>query len=627
MRFIVWSLVLVFAFAAPALAQSIPGPLKVTDSGPSGAPGYAIKGITGFQNDTGVFGYGTVASSSINIDGVVGYVQTPQSVGVVGWAQSTGTSAYGLYGYSATGPGVYGFNNDGGAASIYGYNTSANGTAVFGNSPSGTGVLGTSAAAASPGVMGTSSSADGIAGTTSTSSSAGGFAGVLGADTSGVNSDYGVGGTSTNGIGVFGSGPYGVAGSSSGSSGAGVFGLGFQGVSGVSESTDPTSAGVVGMALDGTGVDGYGALYGVFAQSSGGSGAGVYGESTNLTGYGIEGFGATGGVGVFGFGAKAGTGGVFESSTVSGNSGNALVVETPENFAAALLGVGTGEAGVFFGGSGKSAHPAIVAQENTGGTDYFAAVNATGSSAIENFIVQAGSLKFSGATLSSGASDVQMSGDLYVQGRVYQLCSQGSSPAFPVTMPSGNCSYDNDLTAAVRTRNAAPVTTYAAHQSLPTMEDFGEARLVNGQAIVPLERTFASTIDPSRSYLVFITPLGDCHGMYVAERSASGFVVRELMNGRSTVAFQYRIVAHPYGDRSTRLPSATQVQGSSSGVSVASIVERPVMPHAFRRAAMPPMPHLAQRAALIAAHPLRAMKLGVLPARPPLPQVKVILNR
>jgi hypothetical protein len=88
------------------------------------------------------------------------------------------------------------------------------------------------------------------------------------------------------------------------------------------------------------------------------------------------------------------------------------------------------------------------------------------------------------------------------------------------------------------------------------MEDVGEAQLVNGQAVVPLERTFASTIDTSRPYLVFITPEGDSRGLYVSTRSLAGFVVRESMNGHSNVAFQYRIVAHPYEDASARLPVA-----------------------------------------------------------------------
>jgi hypothetical protein len=97
--------------------------------------------------------------------------------------------------------------------------------------------------------------------------------------------------------------------------------------------------------------------------------------------------------------------------------------------------------------------------------------------------------------------------------------------------------------------------------------DFGEATLVNGQASVALDRTFASTIDPSRSYLVFITPEGDCHGLYVANKTLSGFAVRELMGGRNTVTFEYRIVAHPYADTSTRLavvPANSRAQAAAA---------------------------------------------------------------
>jgi hypothetical protein len=170
---------LALGLAAPAGAQSIPGPLKVTDSGPSyptGA-GYAIKGITGFANDSGVFGYGTVASSAINIDGVVGYVQTQQSVGVVGWSASTGTQAYGVYGFSATGPGVYGFNNNGGAPSIYGLNSSAGGTAMYG--------LGD----------------NGVVGITAATSAVGGDAGVAGTDSSTAGANFGVAGVTVNAVG------------------------------------------------------------------------------------------------------------------------------------------------------------------------------------------------------------------------------------------------------------------------------------------------------------------------------------------------------------------------------------------------------------------------------------------
>jgi hypothetical protein len=41
---------------------------------------------------------------------------------------------------------------------------------------------------------------------------------------------------------------------------------------------------------------------------------------------------------------------------------------------------------------------------------------------------------------------------------------------------------------------------------------------------------------------VFITPEGDCHGLYVRRKSANRFEVRELTGGKSSIAFSYRIV-------------------------------------------------------------------------------------
>ena len=43
-------------------------------------------------------------------------------------------------------------------------------------------------------------------------------------------------------------------------------------------------------------------------------------------------------------------------------------------------------------------------------------------------------------------------------------------------------------------------------------------------------------------YKVFLTPEGNCRGLYVRKRAAS-FEVRELQSGTSNVAFSYRIVA------------------------------------------------------------------------------------
>ena len=73
-------------------------------------------------------------------------------------------------------------------------------------------------------------------------------------------------------------------------------------------------------------------------------------------------------------------------------------------------------------------------------------------------------------------------------------------------------------------------------------EDFGEAHLVDGKAEVRLEPGFAALVEVI-GYHVFLTPYGDSKGMYVTERSATGFRVREQQGGTSAVRFAYRVVA------------------------------------------------------------------------------------
>jgi hypothetical protein len=450
---------LVFGLVGPVAAQSIPGPLKVTDSGPSGSPGYAIKGITGFANDAGVFGYGTVASSAINIDGVVGYVQTPQSVGVVGWSSSTGTSAYGMFGHSDTGPGVFGFNANGAAASILGQNSSSGGIAVFGSSTGGNGVQGDSAAA------------NGVVGTTETGNALGGFAGIAGSDNSTAGANFGVAGATSS---------------------------------------------VVGSAVFGNAVNG-------------GTGAILQSDS--------------------GFGAIA--------SSTSGTAMEVFGGLLTSGFA--LVGVASGEGVISEGFSGTANDPALIGYDAVGGTDLFGTFGFNGGGTPnETFIVQSGTADASGAA-PAGSSDTQVSGDLYVGGTVYAGCSAGG--VFPAT--AGSCA---DIGPDVKLRaGAAAVTTYRPRESIPTMEDFGEATLANGQAVIPLERTFAQTIDPSRSYLVFITSESENRGLYVTSKTPSGFVVREMNGGRSTGAFEYRIVAHPRGSTAVRLAT---VAGSAPHVAM-----------------------------------------------------------
>jgi hypothetical protein len=74
-------------------------------------------------------------------------------------------------------------------------------------------------------------------------------------------------------------------------------------------------------------------------------------------------------------------------------------------------------------------------------------------------------------------------------------------------------------------------------------EDFGSEQLSNGIAVVHLEPEFAQTVNTELEYHVFLTPNGDCKGLYVSQKSPTSFEVHELGSGTSNARFDYRIVA------------------------------------------------------------------------------------
>jgi hypothetical protein len=79
---------------------------------------------------------------------------------------------------------------------------------------------------------------------------------------------------------------------------------------------------------------------------------------------------------------------------------------------------------------------------------------------------------------------------------------------------------------------------------------------------VALEPTFAQTINTGVEYHVFLTPKGDCEGLYVTNETATGFEVHELRGGHSSIAFDYRVMARRKGYESIRLADKTKIMES-----------------------------------------------------------------
>jgi hypothetical protein len=122
---------------------------------------------------------------------------------------------------------------------------------------------------------------------------------------------------------------------------------------------------------------------------------------------------------------------------------------------------------------------------------------------------------------------------------------------------SGNLFCTGTLGAAVNGKGNKKIGLYTMQSSEDWIEDFGSGALTGGVATIPLESRFAKTISGQANYHVFLTPAGDCDGLYIANRTATSFEVRELKSGTSSVQFDYRIVAHRKGFDTARLPDVT----------------------------------------------------------------------
>ena len=116
------------------------------------------------------------------------------------------------------------------------------------------------------------------------------------------------------------------------------------------------------------------------------------------------------------------------------------------------------------------------------------------------------------------------------------------------------------LTARHRASTGEHVLAYGSESASATIEDVGRARLFNGVANVEIAPDFASVIDRNGDYYVFLTPRGDTRGLYVSMQTATAFQVREDMHGRSSLLFDYRIVARPIDADGARLPQAPRLR-------------------------------------------------------------------
>ena len=156
-------------------------------------------------------------------------------------------------------------------------------------------------------------------------------------------------------------------------------------------------------------------------------------------------------------------------------------------------------------------------------------------------------------TVDDGPAGVFVNNSTHAATTLLALAVDGSSfPFGAVTANSGYCVVDSGANlnctgakhAVVPIDGGKRIVALSAIESPENwFEDAGSAQLIGGVAVVELDPDFIQTVNTEKEYRVFPVPNGDCRGLYVTNKSANSFEVRELGRGISNVRFDYRIMA------------------------------------------------------------------------------------
>jgi hypothetical protein len=288
----------------------------------------------------------------------------------------------------------------------------------------------------------------------------------------------------------------------------------------IGDGIDIQGAAATGISAIGQNDGGYfnGRVAGSYAQNDvdGNGSAAAYGYetgSTNIT-YGVVGYSASNiGIGAYGQAVSASK----EGGTLAGN-----------------LAIGVwGDTGVEGQVNGRELGIGVLATADNSNA-LLAANNAPDTYAAvfvnDNTCCSGSPVLYAGGSL--GSCQVDTAGDLF--------CFGTKSAVVPVD-------------GGVR-----KVALYAVESPENWFEDFGSGQLSNGVVTIFLEPTFQQTVNTDADYHVFLTPNGDSRGLYVAQKTATSFEVREQGGGTSSVAFDYRIVARRKGYEQIRLADKTR---------------------------------------------------------------------
>ena len=307
--------------------------------------------------------------------------------------------------------------------------------------------------------------------------------------------------------------------------------------------------------------DTYG-VEGVVTKARGGIGVYGYGDNKTLSTYGLYGSAldpnAFGGYGIAQYPASAlksstpdpstesvGLGGV--SLNASGVEGETKYPNTSDGFSiGGVIGIDETTSSL----SGTNNNNGVLGITNFG---YYGVAGEGGTNAVGGVLGEASLFGVYGYGYTVGSAATATG----AAGSSSGLDYMGTDPTgkyieFSVDN-QGDLFFTGSVASIVKTPGGGLAQTYMPRSAEPVVEDYGQAELRAGSAYVRLDPTFGSTIDQRSSYMVYVTPDGENHGIYVTGKSRQGFWVRESYGGRSSIPFDYRVVAVPSGQTGTRM--------------------------------------------------------------------------
>ncbi len=262
--------------------------------------------------------------------------------------------------------------------------------------------------------------------------------------------------------------------------------------------------------------------------ASGGTGIGLYGQSSQPNGYAIYGTNA-GGVGIYGTGSTYGVEGVAPSSVGVYGSGNTGTEGNGTSYG--IYGIGpvavygdannsNGSAGGYF--SNNTGH-CFIYTAYYNGTNYFGVYSDSSIYTLTN-VNASGNINAAGNMNATG--NINGLGNLTVSGNF----TAGGTKATLVEDKEGN----------MRSMfcNESPEVLF---------QDYGTSSLVNGKVHIDLDPIYASnvTINEKHPLRVIITMNDECpNNVYVTNRTATGFDVVEMNHGTSGASFTYEVIAN-----------------------------------------------------------------------------------